>query len=91
KEHFDNRGKPDTFAGKNYCYNLVYYEWHQYVYNAIGREKDIKLMKREAKEALIKEINPDGRFFNVEVCGEWPPKFEGRLRGEKGLNDESGA
>jgi hypothetical protein len=61
------------------------------VYNAIGREKDIKLMKREAKEALIKEINPDGRFFNVEVCGEWPPKFEGRLRGEKGLNDESGA
>jgi len=79
KEHYDNRGKPNTFAGKYYCYNLVYYEWHQYVYNAIGREKDIKLMKREAKEVLIKEMNPDLRFFNLEICGEWPPKFEGRL------------
>ena len=25
-EHWLNRGKDDTYAGKYYCYNLVYYE-----------------------------------------------------------------
>ena len=40
-EHYQNRGKA-TFAGKYYCYNLLYYEWHQYVQHAIEREKEIK-------------------------------------------------
>jgi putative endonuclease len=84
KEHYDNRGNPDTFAGKNYCYNLIYYEWHQYIYNAIGREKDIKDQSREKKLELIQEINPELKFFNVLVCGEWPPTFEGRLGSNKG-------
>jgi putative endonuclease len=79
KEHYDNRGKPDTFAGKCYCYNLVYYEWHQYVNNAIAREKQIKDWSRERKNQLIAEFNPQWLFFNKEICGEWPPHYEGRF------------
>ena len=25
-QHFQNRGNPETFAGKYFCYNLVYVE-----------------------------------------------------------------
>ena len=73
-EHYANRGNPDTFAGRYFCYNLVYYEWHQYVLNAIAREKEIKNMTREKKDLLIREFNPDGRFFNATIYGAWPPK-----------------
>lgn len=59
KEHYDNRGKPETFAGKFWCFNLIWYEWHQYVLNAIAREKEIKSWLREKKIALIEEHNPD--------------------------------
>ena len=37
-EHYQSRGKPETFTGRYYCYNLVYYEWYRYVDNAIIRE-----------------------------------------------------
>lgn len=42
KEHWANRGRPKTFAGKYYCYNLIYYEYFTYINNAIAREKEIK-------------------------------------------------
>jgi putative endonuclease len=73
-EHYANRGKPKTFAGRYYCYCLVYMETHQYINNAIAREKEIKDWTRERKEALIKEVNPQWRFLNHEWCGEWPPQ-----------------
>ena len=79
KEHFDNRGKEKTFAGRYFCYNLVYYEWHQYVLNAIGREKEIKNFSRLKKEELISSVNPNWEFLNREVCGVWPPNYEGRF------------
>jgi len=72
-EHYNRRGNSDTFAGRYYCYNLVYTEWHQYVHNAIAREKEIKNMLRAGKVALIEEQNPDWKFFNTEICGQWPP------------------
>ena len=72
-EHYANRGKPGTFAGQYYCYNLVYYEWYQYVNDAILREKEIKKMLREHKESLIREVNPEWKFFNAFICGKWPP------------------
>ncbi len=75
-EHYNNRGQKPSFAGQHYCYNLIYYEWHQYVLNAIAREKEIKKMLREQKEALITEDNPDCKFFNTLICGDWPPKVE---------------
>jgi putative endonuclease len=72
-EHYANRGKQKTFAGRYFCYCLVYVETHQYINNAIAREKEIKDWTRERKEALIREVNPDWRFLNEECCGEWPP------------------
>jgi putative endonuclease len=75
-EHYQNRGNKETFAGKYFCFNLVWYEWHQYVYNAIGREKELKDFSRAQKEALIKEMNPNWNFLNVEICGMWPPSQE---------------
>ena len=41
-EHFLEKGKPETHAGKYYCYNLVFYEEYKYVNTAIDREKEIK-------------------------------------------------
>lgn len=73
-QHYANRGKPGTFAGRYYCYNLVYYEWYRYVQNAIIREKEIKKMLRVQKNALIEEVNADWKFFNAFICGEWPPR-----------------
>jgi putative endonuclease len=75
-EHHQNRGNKDNFAGKYYCFNLVWYEWHQYVYNAIGREKQLKEFTRQQKEALIAETNPQWHFLNEEICGVWPPSAE---------------
>lgn len=62
-EHYSNKGKPETFTWKYYCYNLVYYECHFKNTHAIEREKEIKLMSREEKERLIKIENPSMLFL----------------------------
>ena len=58
-EHFENRGDPKTFAGKYFCYNLVYWERHETPTQAIEREKEIKKWRREKKEELINSLNPE--------------------------------
>ena len=68
-----NRGNSKTFAGKYYCYNLIYFEEFKYVCNAIAREKEIKGWRRDKKLQLIKTRNPDWVFLNAQVCGDWPP------------------
>ena len=73
-EHWTNRGQPKTFAGKYYCYNLIYYEEFSYIYNAIAREKEIKGWRKQKKFDLIKAKNPDFFFLNAQICEEWPPK-----------------
>jgi putative endonuclease len=73
-EHYFNKGKQKTFAGKFFCYNLVYYEEFQYVNDAIAREKELKGWSRIKKETLIKAKNPDWIFLNKTVCINWPPK-----------------
>ena len=78
-EHYEYRGKPETFAGKYFCYNLVYYEWYQYISEAIAREKELKSLLREKKRALIEDANPEYTFLNTIFCEKWPPpkaKFE---------------
>jgi putative endonuclease len=57
-EHRENRGKPETFAGRYFCYKLLYYERFTYVQHALDAEKELKLKSREEKEALIKSMNP---------------------------------
>ncbi|OEK00243.1 endonuclease [Roseivirga sp. 4D4] len=71
-EHWLNRGKPETFAGKYHCYNLLYFEHSKYVLNTIAREKEIKGWVRSKKEKLIREFNPNWDFLNSEIM-EWPP------------------
>ena len=66
-EHRGARGKAGTFAGRFYCYNLIYWEFHPYVHTAIEREKEIKGWIREKKIALIGSMNPDWRFLNDEL------------------------
>ena len=58
-EHFKNRGNKNHFAGRYYCYHLVYYETFTQVLDAIAREKEIKGWKRAKKMALILKLNPN--------------------------------
>jgi len=74
EEHYSNRGNPKTFAGKYYCYSLIYYEEFQYVRDAIAREKELKGWSRKKKEDLIKTKNRDMTFLNALFCIHWPPK-----------------
>ena len=74
-EHYLNRGNAETFAGKYYCYNLVYYEYVDTALGAIEREKQIKRWGRSKKEKLIMSYNPDFVFLNEEVT-PWPPDPE---------------
>ena len=73
-EHYANRGQPKTFAGKYYCYNLIFYESFQYINSAITREKEIKGWRRQKKLDLIKVMNPGWTFLNRQFCDGWPPK-----------------
>ncbi|HEY8929935.1 MAG TPA: GIY-YIG nuclease family protein [Mucilaginibacter sp.] len=66
-EHRENKGKPDTFAGKYHCYNLVYFEHFFHIEHAIDREKEIKKWRREKKNKLIESQNPGWRFLNNEI------------------------
>lgn len=63
-EHYNNRGDPETFAGRYYCYKLIYYEAYQTAQEAIEREKELKKWRREKKEALINTVNPEWEFLN---------------------------
>lgn len=64
KQHYDNRGKKQTFAGSYYCYKLIYYERYGDATMAIEREKEIKDLSREKKEKLIATENP--RWNRIE-------------------------
>jgi putative endonuclease len=66
-QHYENRGKHETFAGKYYCYNLVYYEHFSHIQQAIDGEKEIKKWRREKKNKLIESMNPDWKFLNEEI------------------------
>jgi len=65
KEHFDKQGNSDSFAGRYHCYNLLYFEEHNEISQAIAREKEIKGWRREKKIDLIKEQNPEMKFLEL--------------------------
>ena len=75
-EHYENRGNSDSFAGRYFCYNLIYYESFDNSSDAIRAEKYIKGKSRSKKEIIIKEKNPSLAFLNRKVIGYWPPKSE---------------
>ena len=73
-QHYQNRQTNNSFPGKYAAYYLLFYEGHQYINNAIAREKEIKGWTREKKWGLINSFNPETKFLNEEMFGEWPPK-----------------
>jgi putative endonuclease len=65
RQHYENRGNKSSFAGKYYCYKLLYYEVSNDITRAIEREKEIKLWTRAKKEALINSMNPKWNFLVI--------------------------
>ena len=55
------------FTKKYNCHFLIYYEHFQNIDDAISREKEIKKWRREKKEILINEFNPDWKSLNNEI------------------------
>lgn len=55
------------FTKKYNCHYLIYYEHFQDINDAIEREKVLKKWRREKKENLINEFNPDWKFLNEDV------------------------
>jgi len=56
KQHKD--GVFEGFSKTYHCNRLVYFERHQYVINAIARERQLKRWSRAKKLALITRLNP---------------------------------
>ena len=56
-EEHKNRQVPG-FSRKHKTHRLVYYEEHQYINDAIYREKQIKTWRRSKKRDLIRFLNP---------------------------------
>ncbi len=50
--------KPGTHTARYRVGRLVYYEFFQYIRNAIAREKELKHWTRAQKVALIESTNP---------------------------------
>ncbi len=55
---------PNSFTTKYNLEFLLYYEHFGWVQQAIAREKEIKLLKRDIKLELIQELNPNFNFLN---------------------------
>jgi len=63
QQHYENRGNPNSFAGKYYCYRLLFFERYTDINHAIEREKELKQMSRKAKEEIISAFNPNWNFL----------------------------
>ena len=63
-EHRERRS--GAYSAKYNIDRLVYYEHHQYVLNAIAREKELKTWNRARKIALIESVNPPWRDLSED-------------------------
>ena len=67
QHYFDSENAKKSFAGKYNCYNLLYYKVFEDINLAILREKELKGWRREKKNKLISDFNPDWEFLNNDV------------------------
>lgn len=68
KRVFQHKWKEhEGFTARYNCDRLVWFEQHQYVQNAIAREKELKGWSRSKKIALIESINAAW----VDLSREW--------------------
>lgn len=58
---------PTSFSARYNVNILVYYEQFQMIGDAIAREKQIKAGSREAKNELIRSINPTWKDLFEEI------------------------
>ncbi len=58
---------PNSFTAKYNVDKLVYYEYFQFIEEAIFREKQIKSWKRNKKEKLIGDFNPGWKELYFEL------------------------
>ncbi len=58
----------DGFTKRYGVDRLVWYEVHETMESAIGREKAIKEWKRAWKLKLIEEVNPDWKDLYASIC-----------------------
>jgi putative endonuclease len=58
---------PNSFTAKYNVSYLLYFEHYGWVQQAIEREKEIKLMKRDRKLELIKKFNTHLDFLNDTI------------------------
>lgn len=65
-EHREKR-HPNSFSARYDVNVLVYYEQFQWIEDAITREKQIKAGSREAKNNLIRTINPTWKYLFDEI------------------------
>ena len=63
QEH-NEKLNPKSFTAKYNLNYLIYYEKYGWIQQAIAREKEIKLLRRDLKLELIKEVNPNMEFLN---------------------------
>lgn len=60
-------GLGSLFTQKYKCRDLLYFEFYSSIEEAIHREKQLKKWKREWKENLIKQMNPEFRDLSGQV------------------------
>ena len=69
---------PGSFTARYGIFRLVYFEHHQYVLNAIAREKQLKKWTRAQKIALIEELNPTWQDLFLEFGQKIVPRLSGQ-------------
>lgn len=65
--HENPEAHSKSFTSKYKCCYLIYWEHYDNVDIAITREKEIKAWRREKKEKLIVQFNPEWNFLNNEI------------------------
>ncbi len=62
----------EGFTKEYQVHQLVYFEQHQEILEAIQREKRIKTWKRKWKLGLIEKDNPEWKDLYLEITGSRP-------------------
>ncbi|WP_417368825.1 GIY-YIG nuclease family protein [Flavobacterium beibuense] len=65
--HENPEAHSKSFTSKYKCCYLIYWEHYDDVDIAITREKEIKAWRREKKEKLIAQFNPEWNFLNNQI------------------------
>ena len=52
QQHQKNKGKPETFAGRYYCYNLIYYEAYKTPMEATEKRKGAKEVESKKERSI---------------------------------------